>query len=260
MAAVEVRDLSFRYGTTAILRSISMDVQEGSFHILLGKNGSGKSTLVRVLAGVAPCPRGVVRIFGDDIAALSAARRAKTVGYLPQRHQVVFPFSVEDVVMTGRAGFVRFVPAIEDRKKVAEVLERIGIEHLRERVFTELSGGEQQIVMIARVLAQEPRIILLDEPTSHLDVANQAKLLDLLRELIEWGLTVVAVLHDPNIAFLYGTAFTGLKDGRALPIDPDMTLWDSPFLEDLYGVPMTRVPYGEKAFILPTPRGTRRNG
>ena len=117
------------------------------------------------------------------------------------------------MVLTGRASYVTWVPKPEDVALGIEALERVGIIHLRERPYTELSGGEQQLVRIARVLAQQPRLILLDEPSSHLDFLNQAHLLQLIRELVDADLTVLAVLHDPNSAFLYGDHFVFLKDG-----------------------------------------------
>ncbi len=254
MAAIEVIDLSFGYGRHAVLHSVSLEIREGTFHVLLGRNGSGKSTLVRVLAGMTPYRQGLVRVMGTQLNDLSPSRRAKIVGYLPQRHHVVFPFSVEDVVLTGRAAFVRYLPGKEDHAKVAEILERLGIAHLRHRPFPELSGGEQQIVQIARVLAQEPRIILLDEPTSHLDVSNQTLLLELLRDVLDWGLTVVAVLHDPNVAFLFGDAFTCLRDGRVLEPDPGQDVRDPTFLKKLYGVEMMAISFEEKTFVLPVLR------
>jgi iron complex transport system ATP-binding protein len=138
--------------------------------------------------------------------------------------------------------------------KVTEILDRLGIAHLRHRPFPELSGGEQQIALIARVLAQEPRIILLDEPTSHLDVSNQSLLLELLRDVLDWGLTVVAVLHDPNAAFLYGDGFTCLRGGRVLEPDPGRDVGDPTFLEQLYGVEMMAIPFSKRTFVLPLPR------
>ena len=175
--AITVEKLSFAYEERPILDEISLEIPSGQFTVLLGKNGSGKSTLMRILGGMLEFERGEVRIMGEELRSFSTRGRAKVLGYLPQHHRPVFPFAVEDVVLTGRASYVSYAPRQEDLDIAVEALRRIGILHLRERPYTELSGGEQQMVRIARVLAQQPRLILLDEPTSHLDFLNQAHLL-----------------------------------------------------------------------------------
>ena len=211
--AIQVEGLSFAYEGRPILNEISLEIPQGQFTVLLGKNGSGKSTLMRILGGMLEFESGEVRIMGEELLSFSSRGRAKVLGYLPQHHRPVFPFAVEDVVLTGRASYVSYAPKPEDLEIAVDALRRVGILHLRERPYTELSGGEQQMVRIARVLAQQPRLILLDEPTSHLDFLNSAHLLRLIRELVDADLTVLAVLHDPNSAFLYGDHFIFLKDG-----------------------------------------------
>jgi iron complex transport system ATP-binding protein len=249
--AIRLDHISFNYGPLKVLEDVTLNIPAGVFSILLGRNGSGKSTLIRILAGVIRAPKGRVEYFGDDGTRMSARRRAGIVGYLPQQHRAVFPFSVEEVVLTGRACHVNLMPRPVDREEAAIALERVGISHLRKRPYTELSGGEQQQVMIARVLAQDPRIVLLDEPTSHLDFINQARLLALLRGLVASDLTVVAVLHDPNLAFLYGEHFIFLKEGHVRPLPAGQAPWDVDFLESLYDVRLTGIPFGERAFIVP---------
>ncbi len=256
-SAIEVEGLSFRYGKTPILRDINLTIPREGFSVVLGRNGSGKSTLLRIMAGVADRWEGRVTVFGKDLRDLSPSWRAKVVGYLPQQHRPVFPFSVEDVVLTGRASYIRFLPGERDRRKVGEVLEQTGISHLAGRPFTELSGGEQQLVMIARVLAQEPRIVLLDEPTSHLDFFNQARLLGLVRDLVRSGLTVAAVVHDPNAAFLHGDHFFFLKNGCIHSLDPALKPWDPQFLSTVYDMEVCSVPHGNRALIIPVVEGKR---
>ena len=151
---------------------------------------------------------------GKDLNRLSLSERGKLIGFLPQFHNPVFPFTVREVVLTGRAAYVFSQPGRRDREKADQAIAEVGIEELRDRPYTELSGGERQLVMIARVLAQEPRVILLDEPLSHLDLANQVRFLGLVKKLTAGGLTVLAVLHDPNLAFLSGDHFVFLKDGQ----------------------------------------------
>jgi iron complex transport system ATP-binding protein len=134
---------------------------------------------------------------------------------------------------------------------VRDAMERTGIIHLRNRAFTEISGGEQQLARIARVLSQAPKRILLDEPTTHLDLFNQARVLSLLKELADSGLTVVAVLHDPNAAFVYGDDFVFLKDGKRYRIDAHQQPWDEPVLQHVYDIPLECVPYRDRALVAP---------
>jgi iron complex transport system ATP-binding protein len=244
----------FRYGAHVVLDDVSLEIPRGKLSVLLGRNGSGKSTLLRVMAGIADCGKGRVEYFGEDGRRMTTRGRAGVVGYLPQQHRTVFPFSVEDVVLTGRASSVMLLPREADRRVAREAMERVGMLNLARRPYTELSGGEQQLVMIARVLAQEPRIILLDEPTSHLDFINQARLLHLLRSLVASDLTVVAVLHDPNLAFLYGDHFIFLKDGRTQTAGEGRNPWDLDFLESLYGIQLVSIPFRERAFVFPVMR------
>ena len=251
-AAIEIRNLHFSYGEDhPVLDDISLDIAEDRFSVILGKNGSGKTTLFKVLTGIESYKRGSVSILGEDISKLSTRQRARRMGYLPQQHKPVFPFSVMDIVLTGRASHVALTPKAKDREKAEEAIRRVGIWHLKDRPFTELSGGEQQMAMIARVLSQQPRVILLDEPTSHLDVFNQARILGLVRDLVDSGLSIVAVLHDPNSAFLFGDEFVFIKGGKIQKVGPSEKPWDRHFLEKVYDSELTTISYGERALVIP---------
>ena len=250
-AAISVEGVWFDYDERPVLRDVSCTIPAGKFTVMLGKNGSGKSTLLRILTGVMGCDRGSVRVMGQDIDGLSSSQRAHIIGFLPQHHRSVFPFAVKDVVLTGRASYVTFVPGREDEERALQALERVGMIHLKDRAFTELSGGEQQLVRVARVLAQDPSLIMLDEPTSHLDFVNQARLLGLVRELVDTDLTVLAVLHDPNSAFLYGDEFIFLKDGQIQPLAAGEKPWDRSVIARVYDTELHTVPYGERAIVIP---------
>jgi len=251
--AICLESVSFRYGSGCpdVLQDINLKFVEGRFTVLLGRNGSGKSTLLKVIAGFIEPSRGSVEMMGKNIQKLTLTDRARFLGYLPQFHRPVFPFSVEDVVLTGRASHVRFTPGERDRAKVFSALDKVGIYDLRKRAFTELSGGEQQMVMIARVLAQEPEIILLDEPTAHLDLTNQTRILRFLKDLAGSGFTIVAVLHDPNSAFLHGDDFVFLKDGQIESLLPGQAPWESGRLSSVYGLDLEVVSHGARALVLP---------
>jgi iron complex transport system ATP-binding protein len=249
--AIRVDRLCFSHPSGFRLEEVSLHVPTGRLSVLLGRNGSGKSTLLRLLAGLEPPMSGRIEVLGQDMARLSTAGRAKLIGYLPQFHSPVFPYTVEEVVLTGRAPYVFTVPRARDREKAEEALGTVGLAGLKKRPYTELSGGERQLVMMARVLAQEPRVILLDEPLSHLDLANQSNLLNLLRRLVDHGITVLAVLHDPNVAFAHGDSFFFMKRGMIQRPGQGQAPWEAAFLEELFDARLETVPHNGRAFVLP---------
>jgi iron complex transport system ATP-binding protein len=251
--AISVRNLNFAYGATPVLKNVDLDLPAGQLNLLLGRNGGGKSTLLRLIAGSLKPAGGLIRFHDEPAGKLQGAARARMVGYLPQFHQAVFPFSVEQVVLTGRAAYVASLPAASDRAAADRALATVGIEHLRMRPYSELSGGERQLVMLARVLCQEPRIILLDEPVSHLDLANQTRVLDLLKRLSRQGITILSVLHDPNAALLYGDTLTFLVDGRIVCPQPGQNVWSPAFLSQVYGTELDALSYGDQALVIARP-------
>ena len=250
-AALCVRHLRFAYGGVEVLRHVSFDIKPQRLTVLLGRNGSGKSTLFRLLVGLLKPQEGRIAVFGRDLHRLSLKERTRLLGFLPQHHHPVFPFSVEDVVLTGRAVHAGLVPKAQDRAAVWEALEQLGIEPLASKPYTELSGGEQQLVLIARVLAQKPKVLLLDEPTSHLDFVNAHRLMALVRDSLCAHMTVVAILHDPNLAFQHGTDYLFLADGHVFQPDSGRDPWNSALLEQVYGVPMETVSFGNRAVVVP---------
>jgi iron complex transport system ATP-binding protein len=248
---IRVSHLTFGYDGREVLSDISMTLEKECFTVILGKNGSGKSTLFRIMAGILKPWQGSVEIAGQPMTGLTLRRRARIMGFLPQHHRPVFPFRVKDVVLTGRAGRIVLTPGKEDRTAVRHALDRVGIGHLCSCLFTELSGGEQQLVMIARVLAQDPAIVLLDEPTSHLDFYYQAKVMGIVRELVSDGLTAVAVLHDPNLAMMYGQRLLFLRQGRLVERGGGEGPGDVQLLEQVYGMALDMVTYGGRRLVVP---------
>lgn len=195
MSVLEVRDLSVRLGGRRVLRDVDLSVDAGEFVGLIGPNGAGKTTLLRSILGIVRTESGEVRV--DD---RPAARARSGVGYVPQRHEFAwdFPITVEEVVMTGlvsRIGWLRR-PRIADYEAVLDAVSRVKMDHLAARPVGELSGGQRQRVLVARALALQPRLLLLDEPFTGLDMPTQELLLDLFRELAEEGRAVVMSTHD----------------------------------------------------------------
>ncbi len=203
---LEAEAVDFSYYDGLVLKEITLTLTAGDLVGLIGPNGSGKTTLLRVLGGFLPPKRGQVRLLGRDIGSLTRREIAQRIAVVPQDLEVPYLFSAREMVMMGRTPHVRPLlgASRQDRELVEKVMTSVGIEHLSLRPFPELSGGERQKVIIAMALAQEPQILLLDEPTVHLDINHQLEVLGLIRRLNrQRGLTVLATMHDLNLAALY---------------------------------------------------------
>ena len=201
-----VGDASFSYGDGFALNHINLFVPDGQMVGLLGPNGSGKTTVLKLAAGVLIPSGGDVKVGGVSLKKLPRRDIAQRIAVVPQELNIPFAYTVEEVVLLGRTPFLHGLAgeSKRDRQIVADVLERTGMMEFRNRYFNELSGGERQKVVLAMALAQEPTILLLDEPTSHLDISHQVEILELLRKLNhEKKVTVVAAMHDLNLAALY---------------------------------------------------------
>jgi iron complex transport system ATP-binding protein len=202
---MEVRGAAFRYSAQTIFEALDLDVSAGEVLTVLGANGCGKSTLLRCLAGTLRLSAGSVRIGGEELAGLDSTARAKKVAILFQEHQVTFPFSALDIVTMGRTPYLSAFgsPSAQDREAAARALEEFGLLHVKDRAYTELSGGERQLVLLCRTFVQQPDVILLDEPTAHLDFKNQVRCLHMIGMLAARGVAIVLTSHDPNHAFLF---------------------------------------------------------
>jgi iron complex transport system ATP-binding protein len=215
---VEVRGVTFRYGARAALEDVSFSAREGEFVGLLGPNGAGKSTLVRLIAGLAAPAQGTVRLAGLDPAAAPRRAVARVCALVPQEPRLGWPFTVREAVMMGRAprqGLLA-VPSRFDHGAVQGALEACDLVHLAGRRLDALSGGERRRVFFARALAQEPRVLLLDEPTAFLDLGHQVAVMRMARLAARGGLCVVAVLHDLNLAAAACDRLVVLSRGRVV--------------------------------------------
>jgi len=216
---VSVRNVDFSYYNGLVLSDVSLNLTPGSMTGLIGPNGSGKTTLVKILCGLLRPRRGQVLLAGRDVSRLSHREVARQVALVPQELLVPFDFTVYEMVMLGRTPYVRHLRGVTtpDREVVGRMLALTNTESLARRPFNELSGGEQQRVIIAMALAQEPRVLLLDEPVVHLDVNHQLEILELIHKLNgEAGLTVLATMHDLNLASLYFDRLVLLNEGKVV--------------------------------------------
>jgi iron complex transport system ATP-binding protein len=240
---IRVEGVTFRHAQMAavVLRGVSFAVAPGRLVALLGPNGSGKTTLLRCLAGLWPPTAGRIFIDGREMGHLSHRQRAALLAVVPQEHAPAFPYTVRDAVLMGRAPHIQIYagPAPADLEATRRAMEVVGISHLASRPTSRLSGGERQLTLIARTLAQEAPLLLLDEPTSHLDFRNQHRVLELVRRIAaEKALTVVMTLHDPNLAAVFAHQVILLKDGAILAIGAPETVLTEDWLCRLYDMPI----------------------
>ncbi|GJD93456.1 ABC transporter ATP-binding protein [Methylobacterium iners] len=242
--SLAVEDLAFGYGSRVVGSGISLALEPGEVLCLLGPNGGGKTTLFKTLLGLLPAKAGRVTFAGADLAGWSRAERARTIAYVPQAHAAFFPFTVREIVLMGRASRLKpfASPGRRDREIADSALATLGIGHLGERIYTEISGGERQLVLIARALAGEPRLLVMDEPTASLDFGNQARVLERVRRLSEAGIGVILSTHDPDHAFLCADRVALLHGGRLVALgSPDATVTREN-LRLLYGIEVAVVP------------------
>ena len=210
----DVRNISFSYEDELIFSNISFSIEKGDVLCILGPNGTGKTTMIKCLNGLYDIDDGEIFINGKNIKTLSFSEISKHIGYIPQSHVPSFPFKVLDVVLMGRAPYLNLTdsPKKEDVEIAINALKTLDIEYLKDKEYTNLSGGERQLVFLARILCQQPDILILDEPTSHLDFGNQIKLLEIIDNLSKAGLSIIMSSHFPDHAFLSSTKVAIMKD------------------------------------------------
>lgn len=211
---LEVKDISFSYDDEEIFSNISFSIDKGDVLCILGPNGTGKTTLIKCLNALNDIDAGEILINGTNIKKLSFSEISRYIGYIPQSHVPSFPFTVLDVVVMGRAPYLNLTssPKKEDIEIALNALKTLGIDDLKDKEYTNLSGGERQLVFLARVLCQQPDILILDEPTSHLDFGNQIKLLEIIDNLSKSGLSIIMSSHFPDHAFLSSNKVAIMKD------------------------------------------------
>ena len=247
------RDLAIGYGDRVVGRGLHVSLQQGEVLALLGPNGSGKTTLLKTLLGILAPLAGAALIDGKPISSYAASARARRIAYVPQSHVPTFGFTVETVVLMGRTahGNLFSAPSAADRLVANRALERFGIAALKERPYTMISGGERQLVLLARALAQEPQFIVLDEPTANLDFGNQGKVMREIRALAASGLGVLFTTHDPNHALRAADRAYLLRGGERIAEGPVGEILTRERLEALYGAPVQMITDGSGTAFVP---------
>lgn len=235
---IEVCNLSFSYSGRPILKNVSFSAKKGEFLSILGANGVGKSTLFRCMIHVLPGYTGEILIDGKNIRFMKVRELAKHIAYIPQMSFSSFNYSVEDIVLMGTTAGIGSIrsPGQEEKRRAAHAMERMGISDLKKRCYHHLSGGERQLVTIARALAQEAEILLLDEPSSALDFGNQMLISVQARKLASEGYTVIQTTHDPEKAHIFSDRIIAMKDGRVLSQGTPSEVLSGEIIEQLYGI------------------------
>lgn len=236
--SIDIENLSFSYGRHQVLHDISVSIPDGTLVNVLGPNGVGKSTLFRCILGLNSGYQGTIKVNGKDMRNLNVKERAREISYIPQSHSPVYDYEVLDVVLMSTGtdlGMLR-TPGKRHVERAYNALERIGIEKLAHRTYTQISGGEQQLVLIARAIAQEARTIIMDEPTSALDYGNTVRVLSCVRQLAREGMSIVQSTHQPDHAFLYSDRTLVINRGRVQAYGTPKEVITKDLVSDLYGV------------------------
>ena len=215
---LEVRDLHAGYDDKEFVHGVSFDVADGEFCCIIGANGCGKTTLLKNLLGLIKPFSGTVMMNGADVLAMSEREMARHFAYIPQAHTPPFPFAVRDVVLMGRTPHMGRLSVVSpnDRRIAWRALVHLGIENLAEATYTDLSGGQRQLVLIARALTQEPELLIMDEPTASLDFGNQQLVLSRMKSLARAGMAVIMVTHDPDHALYCADRVVVMQEGSIL--------------------------------------------
>jgi len=252
-AALALEGVSLAQRGRAVLADASLTLTLGEVLVLAGRNGAGKTTLLRVATGIAAPSAGCVRLEGRALAELPRREIARTLALVPQDTSVPFPFTVEEIVLLGRAPHLSALgfESREDRRIAGACMERLGIGALAQRSIQELSGGERQLAMIARALAQTPRILLLDEPTAHLDLAHRLALEELLRSLAREGKAALLVSHDLAGAARVADRIALLADGRVVACGAPREVLRAELLREVFGVDARLVETSEGPVVMP---------
>ncbi len=240
LLSFEAVDFRYQRGARAALRGFSLDIAAGTTTAILGPNGAGKTTLLHLALGWLKPQSGRVMLAGRPLATYGRRELACHLALVPQSEHTPFDYSVLEYVLLGRAPYLKplAMPGDEDCRIAMDALERVGLAGLAGRAVTRLSGGERQLMLIARALAQQPLLLLLDEPTAHLDLGNKARLIGLLQELVGRGVTILLTTHEPEVAVASATHLVLMTEGqvrRAGPLAEELT---GEHLSAMYGVPV----------------------
>lgn len=250
---IEIKNIFFSYkNTKKILNDITFDIKENHLIAVLGNNGAGKSTLIKCISGINRTDSGIVAIDGEDVLAMHRKEAAKRIAYVAQKNEGS-RVTVTDAVLLGRKPYIKWDATDEDLKLVNEIIEQMGLGDFKLRYIDELSGGELQKVMLARALAQKPRLLLLDEPTSSLDPRNQYEVLSIIKNIAKNNnIAVIIVIHDLNLALRYCDRFLFIKDEKIYSYG-DIQTMNADCIGYIYGMPVSVQEFNGIKIVIPLP-------
>lgn len=236
--SIVVKNLSFSYDTQVVLNKVGFKVEENQLLSVLGPNGVGKSTLFSCILGLLNNYTGSITVEGQDIRNISIREMARRIAYIPQSHYPSFNYTVFDMVLMGTTHQISTfsTPGKKQIERAEQALQRMGIEHLHERGFSMISGGERQLTMIARALAQNAHILIMDEPTANLDFGNQIKVLTQIKSLANDGYTIIQSTHNPDQTFLFSDSVLALKDGEVFAWGKPADVVNQDLIRSLYDI------------------------
>ncbi|SDK16843.1 ABC transporter ATP-binding protein [Natronincola ferrireducens] len=264
MSLIQVKGLNFSYGNRTVFKDVNLSLGKGQILCLLGPNGCGKTTLLDCILGLLKPNHGAITINNRNISSMEPHEIAQKIAYVPQAHNKTFPYRVIDIVLMGRAAYTSAFssPNDEDMKIAEEALRVAGIHEYKERIYTELSGGEGQLVMMARALAQQATIMILDEPTAHLDFKHELMILETIVQLVkERGLSLIMATHFPNHAFYFenndiNTSIVMMSNNRITLAGPPSEVLSENNMRDIFNVQSKVLSYltgtkGRSNYIIP---------
>jgi iron complex transport system ATP-binding protein len=240
------------------LEDVSFSVGKGETLVLLGPNGCGKTTLLKCINALLSPSQGVIEILGKNVESLSRSELSRLIGFVPQTHAPAFPYTVMDVVLMGRASHMTIFqqPSRSDYAISEAALSLVGILQMKDRIYTQISGGERQLALIARAIAQEPKVLLLDEPTAHLDFKNQQMVLRMVKRVArEKGLGVVMSLHDPNHALSFSDKVVLIGSGRVSAVGTPLEVVTPENIMNVYGIETKMLSHESGNILIPVERG-----
>ncbi len=247
---LKINGLQFSYNSTPVLEEVSFGVKKGEMLTIIGPNASGKTTLLKCINNILKPQKGTIMIDDESLNELSMAKIAREIGHVPQAGSKSFPTTVFDTVLMGRNPHGSWKPSEKDLETVSNTISRLGLEHIAMKNIGEISGGQKQKVLIARALAQNPDILLLDEPTSSLDLKHQLEVLDVVNQQKENGISIVMTMHDLNLAARYSSKILMLKEGRIFAAG-DVDILDPKNIESVFGVKVEIVDRSDGLMIIP---------
>ncbi|MFP4449150.1 MAG: ABC transporter ATP-binding protein [Bacteroidales bacterium] len=248
--SIIIENLNFSYNKIPVLNNINKEIHKGEFVGLVGPNGSGKSTLIKCLLGILRPGGGKIKIDQEDITKLNRTALARKIGYVPQERSTLPNTTVYDTILLGRKPHIKWKVTQYDKNIVTDIISKLNLQSIAMKSVNSLSGGERQKVFIARALAQEPEILLLDEPTANLDINHQMEVMQLLTRISKKDYTIIAALHDINLAAQFCTHFIMLKAGNLFAFGGNEVL-EKNTIEKLYEVKIDMAKNNGKSFFIP---------